>query len=94
MRRFMLIFGLLRSVFDYLTFVCLLLVLRTTQETFHKGWLESPSYLVPRAGKCAAGGATCAEGDKQPRFGNRPCLKTRAVIRQFPPGHRSAHVYR
>jgi Mg2+-importing ATPase len=37
-RRFMLVFGLLSSVFDYLTFAFLLLVLHTTQEQFRTAW--------------------------------------------------------
>ncbi|MEO0137004.1 MAG: magnesium-translocating P-type ATPase [candidate division WOR-3 bacterium] len=41
-RRFMIIFGLLSSVFDYLTFGVLLLVLHATQIQFRTGWfLES-----------------------------------------------------
>ncbi len=37
-RRFMVVFGLLSSVFDYMTFVCLLLMLHATQEQFRTGW--------------------------------------------------------
>ncbi|MBL7187526.1 MAG: magnesium-translocating P-type ATPase [Phycisphaerae bacterium] len=37
-RRFMLVFGLLSSVFDFMTFACLLLLLRVTQEQFRTGW--------------------------------------------------------
>ena len=38
-RRFMLAFGLLSSVFDYATFAMLLLVLNATTELFRTGWL-------------------------------------------------------
>lgn len=37
-RRFMLVFGSLSSVFDYLTFGVLLLVLRASPELFRTGW--------------------------------------------------------
>ena len=37
-RRFMLIFGTLSSLFDFLTFGILLLVMRAGQEQFHTGW--------------------------------------------------------
>jgi Mg2+-importing ATPase len=37
-RRFMLVFGLLSSVFDYLTFGVLLLALRATETSFRTGW--------------------------------------------------------
>jgi Mg2+-importing ATPase len=37
-RRFMLVFGLLSSVFDYLTFGCLLLFLNASQEQFRTAW--------------------------------------------------------
>jgi Mg2+-importing ATPase len=41
-RRFMIIFGLLSSVFDYLTFGVLLLVMHANEKTFQTGWfLES-----------------------------------------------------
>lgn len=41
-RKFMITFGLLSSIFDYLTFGVLILVLRTTPEQFRTGWfLES-----------------------------------------------------
>jgi Mg2+-importing ATPase len=41
-RRFMVTFGILSSVFDYLTFAVLLLILRATPEQFRTGWfLES-----------------------------------------------------
>jgi len=41
-RRFMMTFGLISSVFDYLTFGALLLVLHATQDQFRTGWfLES-----------------------------------------------------
>ncbi len=41
-RRFMLVFGTLSSLFDYATFALLLLGLKTSQESFHTGWfLES-----------------------------------------------------
>ncbi len=41
-RRFMMTFGLISSVFDYLTFGALLLILHATQEQFRTGWyLES-----------------------------------------------------
>jgi Mg2+-importing ATPase len=41
-RNFMMAFGLLSSVFDYLTFGVLLLILRATQDQFRTGWfLES-----------------------------------------------------
>ena len=41
-RNFMLVFGTLSSVFDYLTFGALLLVLRSDKEAFRTGWfLES-----------------------------------------------------
>ena len=41
-RNFMLVFGTLSSVFDYLTFGALLLVLRANEEAFRTGWfLES-----------------------------------------------------
>ena len=38
-RRFMLVFGTLSSVFDYLTFAVLMWVLKADQATFHAGWL-------------------------------------------------------
>lgn len=38
-RRFMLVFGILSSVFDYVTFGVLLLLLKADQVTFHTGWL-------------------------------------------------------
>ena len=37
-RKFMLAFGLLSSVFDYLTFGCLLWVLHATVDQFRTGW--------------------------------------------------------
>jgi P-type Mg2+ transporter len=37
-QRFMLIFGLLSSVFDYLTFAILLLVLKADEQVFQTGW--------------------------------------------------------
>jgi Mg2+-importing ATPase len=37
-RRFMMVFGPLSSLFDFLTFAVLLLVLRANQEQFHTGW--------------------------------------------------------
>lgn len=37
-RRFMITFGLVSSVFDYLTFAGLLLVLHATEEQFRTGW--------------------------------------------------------
>ncbi|MEO6849169.1 MAG: HAD-IC family P-type ATPase, partial [Mucilaginibacter sp.] len=37
-RRFMIVFGLLSSVFDYLTFGVLLLVLHTKEQAFQTGW--------------------------------------------------------
>ena len=37
-RRFMVVFGLLSSVFDFMTFACLLLLLHATQEQFQTGW--------------------------------------------------------
>jgi P-type Mg2+ transporter len=37
-RKFMLAFGLLSSVFDYLTFGCLLLILHSTVDQFRTGW--------------------------------------------------------
>ena len=41
-RKFMITFGLVSSVFDYLTFGVLLLILQATQEQFRTGWfLES-----------------------------------------------------
>ncbi|MGE5853243.1 MAG: magnesium-translocating P-type ATPase [Deltaproteobacteria bacterium] len=41
-RKFMIIFGLVSSVFDYLTFGTLLLILRATEDQFRTGWfLES-----------------------------------------------------
>jgi Mg2+-importing ATPase len=41
-RKFMLVFGILSSVFDYLTFGALLIVLKATPELFRTGWfLES-----------------------------------------------------
>jgi Mg2+-importing ATPase len=41
-RKFMLTFGLVSSVFDYLTFGVLLIVLHATQDQFRTGWfLES-----------------------------------------------------
>lgn len=39
-RRFMITFGLLSSVFDYLTFAVLLFVLRAPTELFRTGWLQ------------------------------------------------------
>ena len=38
-RQFMLTFGLVSSVFDYLTFGVLLLILHATQDQFRTGWL-------------------------------------------------------
>lgn len=38
-RKFMLAFGLLSSVFDYATFAVLLLVLQASEESFRTGWL-------------------------------------------------------
>jgi Mg2+-importing ATPase len=38
-KRFMLIFGLLSSVFDYLTFGLLILVLHANEKVFQTGWL-------------------------------------------------------
>jgi len=38
LRRFMVVFGLLSSVFDYLTFGVLLLLLRATPDLFRTGW--------------------------------------------------------
>lgn len=41
-QRFMITFGLLRSVFDYFTFGVLLLAMRAGEQTFQTGWfLES-----------------------------------------------------
>ncbi len=41
-QRFMLIFGLLSSIFDYLTFAVLLLIMKANETTFQTGWfLES-----------------------------------------------------
>jgi len=41
-RKFMITFGLVSSVFDYLTFGTLLLILHATQDQFRTGWfLES-----------------------------------------------------
>ena len=37
-RNFMIIFGLISSVFDYVTFGVLLLLLKTTPEQFRTGW--------------------------------------------------------
>jgi Mg2+-importing ATPase len=37
-RRFMIVFGLLSSVFDFVTFACLLLLLHSTEEQFRTGW--------------------------------------------------------
>jgi len=37
-RRFMITFGLVSSVFDYLTFGALLLILHATQDQFRTGW--------------------------------------------------------
>jgi P-type Mg2+ transporter len=37
-KRFMLIFGLLSSVFDYLTFAVLLFVMKANEKTFQTGW--------------------------------------------------------
>lgn len=37
-RRFMITFGLLSSVFDFLTFGCLLLVLKANEQVFQTGW--------------------------------------------------------
>ncbi len=37
-QRFMLVFGLLSSVFDYLTFGVLLIVMKATEKTFQTGW--------------------------------------------------------
>jgi Mg2+-importing ATPase len=36
--RFMVVFGLLSSVFDFMTFACLLLLLHAAQEQFRTGW--------------------------------------------------------
>ena len=41
-RRFMVVFGIQSSLFDYLTFACLLLVFKAGEKTFQTGWfLES-----------------------------------------------------
>jgi Mg2+-importing ATPase len=37
-QRFMLVFGLLSSVFDYLTFAVLLLIMKTDEKSFQTGW--------------------------------------------------------
>jgi Mg2+-importing ATPase len=38
-RRFMLVFGPLSSLFDYLTFILLMWVLKAGEQEFHTGWL-------------------------------------------------------
>jgi Mg2+-importing ATPase len=43
-RNFMIVFGLISSVFDYLTFAILLLVLRSTQDQFRTGWFIESLY--------------------------------------------------
>ena len=46
-RKFMITFGLVSSVFDYLTFGALLLILHATQDQFRTGWfLESGCFSV------------------------------------------------
>jgi Mg2+-importing ATPase len=37
-RRFMVVFGIQSSLFDYLTFGCLLLIFKATEKTFQTGW--------------------------------------------------------
>ena len=39
-RRFMVVFGILSSVFDYLTFGALIFILRATPELFRTGWFQ------------------------------------------------------
>jgi P-type Mg2+ transporter len=39
-RRFMIVFGLVSSIFDYLTFGALLLILHATTEQFRTGWFQ------------------------------------------------------
>ncbi len=38
LRRFMFVFGIISSVFDYLTFFILLIALKSSQDTFRTGW--------------------------------------------------------
>ena len=58
-RDFMVIFGLVSSVFDYLTFGMLLFILRATAEQFRTGWFveslmtDSPDHRLDHRGKCA-----------------------------------------
>ena len=51
-RKFMITFGLVSSVFDFLTFGALLLILQATQDQFRRvtpvvGWVEPPFELTP-----------------------------------------------
>ena len=63
-RKFMMTFGLVSSVFDYLTFGALLLVLHATQDQFRTGWfLESV---------CSASLVVLVIRSRKPFFKSRP----------------------
>src|SRR4030095_4916190 len=63
-RKFMMTFGLVSSVFDYLTFGALLLVLHDTQDQFRTGWfLESV---------CSASLIVLVIRSRKPFFKSRP----------------------
>src|SRR5439155_21851341 len=63
-RKFMMTFGLLSSVFDYLTFGLLLLVFHATQDQFRTGWfLESV---------CSASLIVLVVRSRKPFFRSRP----------------------
>jgi len=63
-RKFMMTFGLLSSVFDYLTFGALLLVFHATQDQFRTGWfLESV---------CSASLIVLVIRSRKPFFKSRP----------------------
>jgi Mg2+-importing ATPase len=63
-RKFMMTFGLLSSVFDYLTFGLLLLVFHATQDQFRTGWfLESV---------CSASLIVLVIRSRKPFFRSRP----------------------
>src|SRR6185369_5216256 len=63
-QRFMIVFGLISSLFDYLTFVVLLLVFHATQDQFRTGWfLESV---------CSASLIVLVIRSRKPFFRSRP----------------------
>ena len=38
-KKFMILFGIISSVFDYMTFAVLLFIFKANEETFHTGWM-------------------------------------------------------